>query len=107
MNRSPHANARAILVLSVLASACSQLQAAEYIERPIEPLHQQPETTNSISHPNWLHWWIFDISPRISAQSLYDDNITSQSDAAKLDDFIFAVTPGFTAVAGDRFAERA
>jgi hypothetical protein len=107
MNRSSHSNARDFVLVSLLASACSQAKGAEYIERPVEPLDQAAGMTNSIAHREWLRWWIFDVSPRVSAQALYDDNITISSGATKKGDFIFAATPGLTAIAGDTLAEGA
>jgi hypothetical protein len=56
--------------------------------------------------PLVLRWWIFDVTPSIGAQALYDDNITIRSETED-DDFIFAASPGLTAVAGDTLAPNA
>ncbi len=99
-----------VVASCAFALVAASSQAAD-LERPGESIASaypaiDPTGTNSIPHHEWLRWWIFDVSPRISGQALYDDNITIRTQR-KEDDFIFAATPGFTAIAGDTLAEGA
>ena len=84
----------------------AQPRAADYLE-PAGSLGA-PRTEAVLEtdpHREWLRWWIFDVSPRLAAQTIYDDNITIRSDT-KEGDAIFTASPGLTAVAGDQLSER-
>src|SRR5687767_14221774 len=83
---------------SVLVGAlsCVPARAAEYL--PTTPAATEPGEV--IARREWLRWWIFDVTPSIAMQGIFDDNVNISSEDQE-GDVIWVTSPGLTAVAGD------
>lgn len=79
---------------------CAGARGAEY--EPLAPI--QTDASEVIARREWLRWWIFDVTPRLNAQAVYDDNVNISS-RVEQDDFIWVTSPGITAVAGDSLSD--
>jgi len=81
----------------------TQCHAIDYVPTmPPPPV----DAADLIGRREWLRWWIFELHPRVSGQAVYDDNVNISS-TTQQEDFIWAASPGITAVAGDPLAEGA